>query len=1528
MSRLILVSLLVLCAASALAQAPYLVKDFGTGSTAPQSSHPMGFFATGDKLFFFAGVDYAGRELWVSDANGTRLVRDIRSGLESVNIPWMTELTPGTIVFGVLDETSDTVDLWRSDGTEEGTTRFLDLDAARLGFWLFPAALPGKVFFRYNDGVHGLEPWVTDGTEAGTQLLADTNPGSAGGGSNYWMQFKGAMRFFTGAGLWTTDGTPGGTSLTVPIPLPTLVVPNGNTLFFLASDFNGQELWKSDGTVAGTSLVKDTRPGSESYYIGSMAAAGTGVVFTAHSGNTGQLWSSDGTAENTAPLAAVPALTSSERTLALVATPAGTFWYRGGKLWCTDGTAANTRSLFDAGSVHGLISAFSKLYFVHWPPGAPGYALWTSDGTVAGTRSVVTGTIVNSVVPTGGKIYFGGADSRGNEPWVMDDADGASTRFIANVAPEPARSSSPQNLRAVGPHLYFHLAMPSELWRSDGTSAGTYEVTDLNSTETGSAGFRLAAYQGNIYYTDGWRKIYRFSGAATGAVVPELSRPSFTVSMLAADQRYLYIQESGPLLRSDGTEAGTIVLHDPAEPTQPSGPLWTAFDAGRLWVHNEKSLFRTEGTIETTRRVLTLPGSDHFGPYLATMGGRLYAGVSGGRLWQSDGTAEGSVFLATHGGYYVEELVSTGDLLFFRVENATSLELWRTDGTVDGTFRLKMLGPASANLTPSRAVNGTLYFTAHDAIYGVELWKSDGTETGTVLVEDIVPGMGSSNPQDFAVAAGKLWFTATDGLYGYELWTSDGTGGGTQLVSDVATGSASSLPQELTPAEGTLFFTAATPELGRELWALPLATAAFSIGDVRKIEGNAGTSTVRFTVTRTPPATAPASVTFATADGTATAGSDYDAEGGVLDFAAGETVKTFDVVVRGDAAVELSEGFFVRLSAPTGAVIGRGVAAATIENDDAVADLAIETVQAFGMRTFRVTNHGPSTATNVQVRFSESPYDLTFSASSAVVCTGGNPAQCNVPTLEVGASRTFSVRSVTTKGAVDPANPPGRTVTASVSGAAADPDLSNNITATMQTPDGELLLPPYLELGPAATARYLLAAPNLSAVDVTLTSTFGVTVTPSTRRIDGGQSGPAIFSLGIDGGVSSVLLQATPTHGSAVSMVVPVVGVGLLPKLDVAIVATHQPTYEYGETILIATKIAARRHDGTLPTGTVSLLDASGNVLTQGTVGGDAAATLVRQGLEPGSYAWRLRYDGDGNFQPLTVDVPAISVTKILPVVAILTPSYSCAETFEVPVTVTAKGSLVPVGSVAIFHGGTLLGRAALAPSGVAGQTAASPTITLRQAVNSGIVARYEPQGNFLQAEATKIVSTGAQQMNLAAIATSPTSVSLTWNAVQGATAYDVTRGSSLTSMQLLATVPAATLSFVDSVEVNRMYVYRIVPRASFGMLASVPDIANTYAWADHPLGAGMRLRAVHLLQLRAAVSALRTAAGLPPMTFTGTIAPGVAASARHVSELREAVDAARARICLSPVPWTHPAPTPGSFITAGPLQELRTAMQ
>ncbi|HEV7378088.1 MAG TPA: Calx-beta domain-containing protein [Pyrinomonadaceae bacterium] len=112
------------------------------------------------------------------------------------------------------------------------------------------------------------------------------------------------------------------------------------------------------------------------------------------------------------------------------------------------------------------------------------------------------------------------------------------------------------------------------------------------------------------------------------------------------------------------------------------------------------------------------------------------------------------------------------------------------------------------------------------------------------------------------------------------------------------------------------------------------AQPALSINDVTQAEGNSGTTAFNFTVTLSSASGQTVTVSYATANGTATAPGDYQAASGVLTFNSGETTKTVTVFVNGDTLAETDENFFVNLSGAANATISDNQGVGTIISDD------------------------------------------------------------------------------------------------------------------------------------------------------------------------------------------------------------------------------------------------------------------------------------------------------------------------------------------------------------------------------------------------------------------------------------------------------------------------------------------------------------------------------------------------------------------------------------------------------------------
>jgi ELWxxDGT repeat protein len=1547
-----LLALLFVYSTCLFAQAPYLVKDLGNGGSGIASSEPKAFLATGGTLFFAAANATNGLEPWVRDGVGTRLLRDINAGVAGSNILRFIELTPGVVIF-TADDGVNGPQLWRSDGTEAGTTLLKIVNGTTSSFTPL-LSYGGRVFFFVDDGIHGREPWVTDGTANGTQMLVETAPGTAGGFGQFF-RFANTTRFFGVGGIWTTDGTPGGTTLNIPLSsFRTSVAVTAGAFYFFGGDaVHGLEPWKSDGTAAGTSMIKEIRSGTASYTT-AIAPTASGAVFFADDGTGagGRLWTTDGTAANTVPLEAFPVMSSF--TPVFYQTSLGIFFTSpGNQVWRTDGTQAGTYIACTLNnSAFNFTDAFSKVYFTKWDGGLT--HLYHFDGSQGATPvSVLPELPATNVVFTGGEFWFAGTDAtHGSELWVSHDGTAAGTELVANIAPDPPRSSTPVNFRAAGPLLYFHPSSPLELWRSDGTSGGTFEVTDVDNNLISPAPFgSLTPFRGDLYYHRSHSELYRVDGLNGGAT--KIGEYSFDT--MAADENYIYMWTYGSfanVMRSDGTAAGAIQLYDPNEPDHLRGnydSIMVLPYGGYAWILCYHGLFRSAGTVATTQRVASLPSSSGNG-YLAgglvEAGGLLYStiwtGTNGVELWRSDGSGSGSYMVDANPGAAStspSNLTAAGRLLFFTATDPEhGIELWRSDGTAAGTFMVKDIRPGTTSSGPSTlaGLGEDVYFAANDGTNGMELWKSNGTEAGTVLVRDLAPGPMSSKPVALAAAGGKIWFSANDGLHGYELWSSDGTEEGTMLAGDIIPGSSSSSPDKMTAAASTLFFSATTDAEGRELWAMPLTTGYVSVTGGRAAEGNSSTRALRFTITRNGVSSAAASVAYATLPGSASAGTDYTATNGTIQFAGGETLKFVDVTIHGDTSSEQNETLFLQLSSPTGVVLQNAIGAGVIEDDDARADLVAGLEQHVSgyndaPRLLRVTNLGPSSASSITVTYTESPYAFSVYSPEGTVCTATIPSQCTISFLQPGDSRTLTVYRSNTKGLVDPALPPGRTVTVQVSSTVTDPDLANNTASAMTTDNGMLLLPSKLVVGTSATATFDLGANASSATDVTLTSSAAnVVVTPATGRIEPGQR-VASFTLTTSAGANKTLLTATIASQTKAALVVPVVANGQSPLLDVAIVADSKSTLKYGELFVIPVHVAARYPDGTVPAGLVTLLDQTGNPLSQLTLDTQGAATFTRPQPAPGPYDYRIEYSGDARFHPLIVSLPTITIEKARATVAVHAPTINCSNTIEFHVVVIGpEGTATPTGTVTLTTNEGTLGTFTLTPNGTPSQSHFTTTQTFANG-SRYVIANYSGDGTFSSSTGRKDLRVGCSAMNLVATATSPTSVTLSWTQpAPTTTGYAIFRSGSIEGTYQFIAQTSSFTAVDTTVLPGRIYLYYVSAFGAFGTPSynSGVEIASTFAYTNNPLTAGTPIKSVHMTELRAMVAALTSAAALPPMTFSGSVAPGNIMDTSQISELRSFIDASRSRIGLPAIDWTQQNIGSGTIIRAGTLQELRGAAQ
>jgi ELWxxDGT repeat protein len=288
-----------------------------------------------------------------------------------------------------------------------------------------------------------------------------------------------------------------------------------------------------------------------------------------------------------------------------------------------------------------------------------------------------------------------------------------------------------------------------QLWKSDGTDAGTVMVKDICPyadcfTVMGSTLFFSADDGTNGY------ELWKSDGTEGGtAMVKDInvSGSSEPIALTVVGSTLFFVANDGTngceLWRSDGTGAGTVMVKD-------INPLGS-------------SLF----SADMAPNALAVMGSTLF--FKAT------DGTHGYELWKSDATDAGTVMVKDINPSGLSSpyclTVVDGTLFFFASDGIHDFELWRTNGTDAGTTMIKDINPSgSSNPSLLTVVGSTLVFAATDGTRGYELWSSDGTDAGTVMVRDINPGSGSSSPRCFVPMGSTLFFSANDGTHGFELW--------------------------------------------------------------------------------------------------------------------------------------------------------------------------------------------------------------------------------------------------------------------------------------------------------------------------------------------------------------------------------------------------------------------------------------------------------------------------------------------------------------------------------------------------------------------------------------------------------------------------------------------------------------------------------------------------------------------------------------------------------------------------------------
>jgi len=422
------------------------------------------------------------------------------------------------------------------------------------------------------------------------------------------------------------------------------------------------------------------------------------------------------------------------------------------------------------GDIRGPIGLYGRpgrfegrLYVAGQARGDGGCGLWSSDGAPGGTRRVYEFLPDRTCLSTrqwypaaftvvGDRLFFRAADPvTGAELWVTDGTT-SGTRLVRNISTAPTGgdddlSSVPEFLTAVGSILLFAAERADRpgLWRSDGTSDGTFRLAEISPRPMNDADERFAILNGAAIFVAvddaGTIRLWRSDGSAAGTmpiaamgVESDLhrERPSMAVWR---DRLYFLVNDAPGVLTlwaSDGTVAGTAPVVSGPPGARRGAEIVATPDRLFLtmWQEGQSILWRSDGTAAGTAAVT---GRVRSVQRLMPFGGQVIFGGTDGTtgcgLWQSDGTDDGTTVLATsahsgggcplpfrHGEGPDPQLASASQAFLGFNEGVTGYEPWTTDGTLQGTRLL-----IDVNAICAADCNGDRLVTIDEIVGGIAI---------------------------------------------------------------------------------------------------------------------------------------------------------------------------------------------------------------------------------------------------------------------------------------------------------------------------------------------------------------------------------------------------------------------------------------------------------------------------------------------------------------------------------------------------------------------------------------------------------------------------------------------------------------------------------------------------------------------------------------------------------------------------------------------------------------------------------------
>jgi len=831
--------------------------------------YPQKLIQLGTGVVYTARTPTEGESLWYSDGTkrGTRLLAQTNPE-RFAGTPVGMGITSlinyqGKVYFNALDKDSQTTsltnrfgnELWVTDGTAGGTYMVKDINPFKPPntessdpgpFTVFS----NKLYFGAHHNTFGRELWVTDGSGAGTVMLADMSPGIVGTGPGQFVEMNGYLWFLVSKiALWRTDGTTTGTVLQFELPPAGSIAldkltASGNRLYFEHNNgVNGWELWSSDGTETGTLMLADINPGIASANPTWLTPFSNKLYFAANSPSTGvELWMTDGTTSGTKLVSDFwpGANSSSPRNFTI---HNGRLWFgattpeRGEELWSLEGTTNSVQQETEIAVVNGANAV---------------------DGNTAWATANPT-----SLLSSAGNLYLQARDGvgrYGSELQILNSA--AAPSLLRDTAPMLVERISPSYkgpdhgrpaiLTRAGSNIFFR--------SYDSIYGNQLFVTDGSATGTRRLGGRVRAR--GLPETVLWSNRPLFIAAAGREVrwmdssgqhinsypfiLPTgVTAPSNAVA--SSNGIAFMAQDRDPL---GYTYQGVFAVASPGSPPVKLMRLyesWRLFKAGSGWLFTGldtnfvKKMWCSDGTVSGTHAITNITSTfgTGFPTFTLEIGGRTIFNMSSvnfGEVWVSDGTTGGTRRVMKEGtAEHLKDgrfFTSNGSRIgFFAYANDSITRFWVMSNmladAVAGPELSYYAGYPVADVMP-KIIGNRWVFPGISSSTNIPLWITDGTATGTV-------GFGSAPsisypggklvdaPRRLFVFGTNIIFAAGYGFDGEELFISDCSASGTVYLGNLYTipfpgANPGGSPCQFTQLGSWVLFTAADRNRGDELW--------------------------------------------------------------------------------------------------------------------------------------------------------------------------------------------------------------------------------------------------------------------------------------------------------------------------------------------------------------------------------------------------------------------------------------------------------------------------------------------------------------------------------------------------------------------------------------------------------------------------------------------------------------------------------------------------------------------------------------